>query len=181
MPNLGSSPRVFAGDSLTSSQDKKANNGAEAPLGAHEEAEVVKDADGHLTHQSCTKDAGNPEKRQAGPRPNVSSGHQASGEGVGEGKSDIFREGCDEHEVPFGQCLTGSAGAYHAGGHLLRCSLLFLSLRSPHGTDMTTLNLHGIVSLLPQCLTSFLLHPNDTTLLAGPRPFFYTFNFFSGE
>lgn len=77
------------------------------------------------------------------------------------------------------ECLTQLAGTYHTcwhGRHPLCYSLIFLLLLSLHGTDMTTLSLHRIVSLLPQCLTSFLLHLNDTfTLLTESHPFFYTF------
>ena len=53
---------------------KKGSDGAEASLEAHEEAEVVKDADA-----SSTKEAGNLEKKQAGLHPNVSAVHDVSG------------------------------------------------------------------------------------------------------
>ena len=48
---VSSIPQVFAGDSSTSVKDKKGSDGAEASLEAHEEAEVVKDADASSTNR----------------------------------------------------------------------------------------------------------------------------------
>ena len=42
---VSSIPKVFAGDSSNSVEDKKGCDGADASLEAHEEAGVVKDAD----------------------------------------------------------------------------------------------------------------------------------------